>query len=118
MFLLITSFLAGIISVLTPCVLPLLPVVLGSSIQNKNRNRPYIITISLVLSVIIFTLILKATSAFFFISEDVWRFVSALIIIGLGITFIFPDLWTQITVSIGFEKTSSTFLNKAAKKEG
>ncbi len=117
MFLLITSFLAGIITVLTPCVLPLLPVVLGSSIQTKNRSRPYIITISLTLSVIIFTLLLKATSTFFFISEDVWRFFSAVIIIGLGITILFPDLWTWISVKIGLEKSSSSFINKVGKRE-
>ena len=57
--LLITSFLAGILTVAAPCVLPLLPVIVGGSLMDEHRSRPLIIAVSLALSVILFTLLLK-----------------------------------------------------------
>ena len=64
MFLLVTSFLAGILTVFAPCVLILLPVIVGSSLTtdtNKkiDRKKPYIIAFSLGVSVLLFTLLLK-----------------------------------------------------------
>ena len=50
MFLLITSFLAGVLTVFAPCVLILLPVIVGNSLatdENKKSDRikPYVIVI-------------------------------------------------------------------------
>ena len=51
MLLLITSFLAGILTVFAPCVLILLPVIVGSSLATDDdkeidRKKPYIIAIN------------------------------------------------------------------------
>jgi cytochrome c-type biogenesis protein len=49
MLLLLISFIAGILTVLAPCVLPLLPVIIGGSLSGntKQKSRPYIIAASL-----------------------------------------------------------------------
>ncbi|USN58207.1 MAG: hypothetical protein H6767_08000 [Candidatus Peribacteria bacterium] len=48
MALIIVSFLAGVLTILAPCVLPLLPVILGASADDaRDRYRPYIIIVSL-----------------------------------------------------------------------
>ena len=39
MLLLIVSFIAGILTILAPCVLPVLPVILGSSVNDKKANK-------------------------------------------------------------------------------
>lgn len=117
LLLIITSFFAGVLTVLTPCALPLLPVVLGASVtQAKNRWKPLVITISLAISVIIFTLILKVSSSLFFIPQEAWSLFSGIVILLLGVFTFFPDLWSQITVKVGFEKSSKTFLNFSAKR--
>jgi len=70
--LLLLSFVAGILTVAAPCVLPLLPVIVGGSIVRTDADtrvaerqwfRPVIIATSLAASVVIFTLLLKATTA-------------------------------------------------------
>ncbi len=45
MFLLLGAFIAGVLTVLAPCVLPLLPVIIGGSISGdtKDRRRPFLI---------------------------------------------------------------------------
>ena len=58
------SLVAGLLTVLAPCVLPLLPVILGGSMvrEERDRWRPFIIAGSLVASLILFTLLLKAST--------------------------------------------------------
>lgn len=50
------SFLAGMISTLSPCVLPVLPLIVGSAIQ-KNRLGPLYLSIGMVLSFSTFGLV-------------------------------------------------------------
>jgi len=65
MTLIIVSFLAGIMTILAPCVLPLLPVILGASAsESEDKYRPYIIILSLIFSIVIFSLLLKFSTIF------------------------------------------------------
>jgi len=71
MILLIVSFIAGVLTILAPCILPLLPVVLGGAVSDAgNRRRPFIIIIALSLSVFIFTLLLKGSTALITVSPS------------------------------------------------
>lgn len=103
------SFLAGILSVFAACVLPLLPVIVGGSLAaGGERRRTYVIVGSLALSVIAFTLLLKASTALIGIPEDTWRYISGGIIIVLGAFMVFPSLWTKVpgvnTLNLGSNK--------------
>ena len=95
MLLLIVSFIAGILTILAPCVLPVLPVILGSSVNDKKANKKKTLTIivSLGVSVILFTLLLKVSTLFIDIPEYTWKIVSGVIILILGLITIFPSLW-------------------------
>ena len=64
------SFIAGVLTILAPCVLPLLPIIIGGSLTEKSIKRPIIITVSLALSIVLFTLILKVSTAFITIPES------------------------------------------------
>lgn len=101
MILFIVSFIAGILTVLAPCVLPLLPVILAGSVADtKNRKRPIIIILSLAVSVFIFTLILKGSTALIGASPTFWNYVSAIILAAFGLTLIFPIAWAKIVMKI------------------
>lgn len=123
MFLLFASFLAGILTSLAPCILPLLPVIVGSSIvkskDNKiDRLKPYIIAISLAVSVVLFTLLLKVSSVLIGVDPSVWLYISGGIVILLGINLLFPSLWVRFNLLIGLEKNSNQFLARASKHRG
>ncbi len=123
MLLLLTSFLAGVLTVFAPCVLILLPVIVGSSMisdadQKLDRKKPYIISISLGISVLLFTLILKASTVLIGVDPQVWKSVSGFIVIILGISLLFPLLWATMSAKIGLENNSNKLLGRASKKSG
>ncbi|HVU75584.1 MAG TPA: cytochrome c biogenesis protein DipZ, partial [Candidatus Paceibacterota bacterium] len=111
MLLFLISFIAGVLTVLAPCVLPLLPVIVGGSVaQGGGWRRAYTICVSLGGSVILFTLLLKATTAFIAIPEAFWQWFSGLILIGFGLTMIFPQLWDNLPIVNTMNRTSNAAL--------
>jgi len=97
MHIILVSFLAGILTVLTPCSFTLLPVILSTGLENtKSKKRPYLIILSLALSVILFTLLLKATTALIDIPLQTWNILSGILIIFVALSFLYPDLSSRI----------------------
>lgn len=112
LFTAVLSLLAGVLSVLAPCVLPFLPVIVGGSL-NGSRRRPYVIAASLVVSLMAFTLLLKASTALIKIDPRVWTTISGGLVIALGLVMLFPGIWTSISTRIGLEQGSHALLTKA-----
>jgi cytochrome c biogenesis protein CcdA len=106
------SVLAGILTVLAPCILPLLPIVIGSSDdggENHLSKRSIVVIGSLSLSVIIFTLLLKASTLLIAIPQSFWNIFSGVTIILVGLAIVFPSLWARIP----FVQKMSILGNKA-----
>jgi cytochrome c-type biogenesis protein len=101
------SFVAGILTILAPCVLPVLPVILAGSLTEKKWWYPYVVTLSLALSIVIFTVLLKASTVFIDIPSSFWKYVSGGILIFLGAIYIFPHIWSKIVEVFRFSKASS-----------
>lgn len=114
MSLLLVSFFAGILTVLAPCVLPLLPVILGGTASNKNKWYPYIVIASLGVSIFLFTLLLKATSLLINIPPAFWTSVSGLMLIFFGFISLFPKTWDAFNVKLGLSQNSDKLLEQAA----
>jgi cytochrome c biogenesis protein CcdA len=95
MLLLIIAIIAGVLTVLAPCILPLLPVIVGGSLADGKVNVKKAITVVVALgvSVIAFTLLLKVSTLFINVPPIVWSAISGVIIIFIGLTFVFPHLW-------------------------
>jgi len=114
---LLASFLAGLLTVLAPCVLTLLPVILGGTLGQKNPWRPVAIAGSLGVSVIVFTLALKATTALIGIPPSFWRWFSGILIMLFAVTMVFPEAWNKLSFKLGLYK-SEKLVVKSQKKEG
>jgi len=118
MTLLLISFIAGLLTVLAPCVLPLLPVIIGGSVSDtRSKLKPYIVTASLAVSVIVFTLILKVSTAFIDIPQSFWQWFSGAILILFAATMLMPKMWAKVMSKFKFGKKSNTFLAKAHQKQ-
>jgi len=93
----IVALLAGVLTVVAPCILPLLPVVIGTSASGTGLSRrSYAVIGSLALSVIVFTLLLKATTLFITVPQSVWQYLSGGTIILVGLAIAFPALWSRL----------------------
>ncbi|MDR3519867.1 MAG: redoxin family protein [Candidatus Pacebacteria bacterium] len=97
MILFLISFLAGVLTVLAPCTLSLLPVIVGGNIGEGNTKlHSFVVTLSLGLSVILFTLILKVSTVFINVPQTFWQIFSGVIIFILGFIMLFPGIWESI----------------------
>ncbi len=118
MTLLLISFIAGVLTVLAPCVLPLLPIIIGGSVQGGRKRNPYIITASLALAIVLFTLLLKFSTLFINIPQSVWGAVSGIIIIAFGLISLFPGLWDSVNIKLGLSNSSDKLLADSAQVKG
>ena len=120
MTLLIVSFIAGVLTILAPCVLPLIPVIIGGSLGRSGGDwrRPIVVTASLALSIISFTLLLKASTALLGIPASVWQGISGVIIILFGVSMLLPKLWEEAMIRTRLQARSSQLLGKTTSKKG
>lgn len=119
MTLLVIAFLSGVLTVLAPCVLPLLPIVLGASAEDGNNKKiPLVIIGSLSVSIILFSLILKASTVLIWVPPSFWKSFSWGMIIALWVITIFPNLWKTITSKFKLSDNSNKLLHKSNEKKG
>ncbi len=90
--LLFFSFFSGVLSVLAPCVLPVLPVILGTGITSQKKEKPYIVLISALICIFLFTLLLKLGVDFISLETETLTWISAVIIILYALTLLFPQI--------------------------
>lgn len=119
---LLLSLAAGVLTVAAPCVLPVLPVVVGGAIvrgggERRARWRPYVIAASLAASVVVFTLLLKATTALLGIPPQVWQLVSGGVIVLLGVDLLFPALWDRLSTALGLQARSGALLDRSVTRQ-
>ena len=117
--LVIIAFLAGVLTALAPCVLPIIPVVIGGSVGGKpDRRKPFIVCASLLVSIVAFTLLLKGSTLLISVPDVFWRTFSGVMIAFFGLTLFFPLLWDKLTAWTGIFNKSQRALGGAYKKGG
>jgi len=115
----IASLLAGMLTILAPCVLPVLPIIVaGSANDIKNRRKPIIITASLMISVIVFTLLLRASTTLIDVPASFWTYLSGFILISFGFITIFPQAWDWLSLKLNLSTKSNRLLDRSSKKRG
>jgi cytochrome c biogenesis protein CcdA len=91
------SILAGILTVLAPCILPLLPVLIGVKEQGRIiSQRGVRVILSLLISIVVFTLFIKSSTLFFTFGANFWQYFSGILIILTGIFITFPNLFSYL----------------------
>src|ERR1700690_1793561 len=96
MTLLLIAFIAGLLTVLAPCTLPLLPVIIGGSVSGQSNTwRALVIAASLGASGFAFTLLLKASTLFIAVPQSFWQIVSGGLLIIFGLVTLFPSIWDK-----------------------
>lgn len=84
------AFLSGIVTILSPCILPVLPIILSGTVGGKRK--PLGIVTGFIVSFSLFTLALSALVQTLSISVETLRIVAIVIIITFGITLLIPKL--------------------------
>ena len=113
------SFIAGILTVLAPCILPLLPVIIGGAVADgENKHKSSTIILSLIASIVLFTLLLKWSTAFVSIPPITWKLISGGILILFGLSSLFPGLWERLPLVGKLSISSNKLMGKGFVKKG
>ncbi len=93
-------FIAGLLTILLPCILPLIPIVLGVSIADRNRWRPLGTVAGMVVSFVAFTFLLQVVLMRFFELADVLRIGTYQVLVLFGICFMTVKKPIQLIVGV------------------
>ena len=94
------SFISGILTILSPCIWPLLPIVLSASIAGKSKIRPLGISLGLIITFTLSTLAISSIFQLLHLDSNIIRIIAVIIIAILGITMIFPILYSKIEILV------------------
>lgn len=83
------AYVAGLVTLLNPCVLPILPIVVGSAL-GENRYGPAALAAGLVASFSVFGTLLLAFGFGIGLSQEAVRLTAAMILLAAGVVLVAP----------------------------
>lgn len=107
----LVGLVSGLITALSPCVLPILPVVLTSAAPGPGaRRRPFVVIGGLVVSFAVFTLLGGALLSLLHLPQDLLRWVGVAILAVVGLGLLWPRLGHLLEAP--FARTRMPALNR------
>lgn len=89
--LILFAFISGLLTILAPCIWPLLPIILSAT-TTGGKYKPLGITLGILVSFTVFTLSLSYLVMMFHFDPDRLRLLAVVIISFLGVSLIVPRL--------------------------
>ncbi|MEK7801022.1 MAG: cytochrome c biogenesis protein DipZ, partial [Pseudomonadota bacterium] len=102
--LIVFAFLGGIVTILSPCILPVLPIVLSGTLTG-GKKKPLGVVTGFVLSFTFFTLFLTTLVKATGVSADALRTTSVFIIGLFGVSLLLPKF--QVALEKLFSRLAS-----------
>jgi cytochrome c biogenesis protein CcdA len=94
------AFLAGILTTLSPCVLPLLPIVIGTAVS-AHRAGSVALAAGLALSFVIVGLFVATIGFSIGLDAGVFQAVAAILLMAIGLVLLVPRFQTQLALAAG-----------------
>ena len=94
------AFIAGLLTILAPCIWPLLPIVLADVTQSNSKRRPLGITAGVALSYAFFTLAISALESTLGLNPNVLRKLAVVVLLVVGLSMVVPALSRRMEASI------------------
>ncbi len=106
------AILAGILTIGAPCILPLLPILLGSAVGSTSKTRPLFIAGGFIVMFSIVGLTLSYITTSLNISPGLLRDIAVVALALFGVLMIWPTPFEKLTAYL------STFTTKATALSG
>jgi cytochrome c biogenesis protein CcdA len=92
------GFAAGSLSVLSPCVLPLVPILIGTA-ASAHRRGPLALAAGLTLSFAVIGVLIASAGASLGLDQTVFRNIAALMLLGFGVLLLSTGLQEHFAVA-------------------
>jgi cytochrome c-type biogenesis protein len=114
------AVLAGVLTVAAPCVLPMLPVVLGASVGQHDRTRPVFIASGFALAFSAVGLLFASFSRVLGLSHEGLRDVAAFMLLLFGVLMVWhlPFDWLAVRMNGLFNRVNAVGDNAGTGKLG
>ena len=93
------GFVAGLLSTLSPCVLPLITLVLAGAV-GAHRRGPLALSLGLALSFAVIGTTIAASGAFLGLRPNTLRVLGALLLAGFGLVLAVPPLQARMNLAM------------------
>jgi cytochrome c-type biogenesis protein len=94
------ALLAGLLSTLSPCVLPLIPIVIGTA-MGEHRFGPVALAAGLALSFVAIGLFVATIGFTAGLDQELFRSIAAILLILVGGVLLMPHLQLQLAAAAG-----------------
>ncbi len=92
------AFLAGILSLLSPCVLPLIPIVLGAA-ASTHRFGPLALSAGLALSFTVIGILVATLGFALGLDAGLFRTAAAILLVAIGATLLVPAFQARFAMA-------------------
>jgi cytochrome c biogenesis protein CcdA len=92
------AFIAGALSILSPCVLPILPIVLGAA-ASEHRWGPAALAAGMAVSFVLIDLFVATIGYSIGLDADLLRNVAAALMIALGAVLLVPHFQSRLALA-------------------
>lgn len=108
----VLSYLAGLLTLINPCVLPVLPIVLVSAL-NANRFGPLVLAAGMSTSFIVFGVFVTAFGSTIGLTQDLLAQIGAVMMIAFGVILLVPMFARRFeTATAGLASGADGQMNK------
>jgi len=95
------ALLAGVLTIASPCVLPILPIVLGSTLQHTNRVRPLFIVAGFIMTFAALAMLLASASQHVVLAHEALRLAGITMLMLTGLLMLWRRPYEYLMSRIG-----------------
>lgn len=114
--LIFSSFFAGVLTIFSPCILPMVPFVVRSSFQ-KSKWGPVFLSLGVALSFSISTYLISTSGQLLGLTPDKLKILSGIFLLLASTLFIFPSLSDKLSLLLAPLNNKLQSLNIGSKEK-
>ncbi len=95
------ALVAGLVTIAAPCILPMLPILLGAAVAGRRRTRPLAIVAGFVATFAAAGLVLGRLASIVGTAPSTLRTAAIVLLVGFGGLMLWPELFAYLTRPFG-----------------
>lgn len=114
------ALLAGLLTIASPCILPVMPILLGTSVDRPSRTRPLFIVAGFIVTFASFAMLLGVVSSTVHVAQQALRNTGLVLLALSGALRVWPRAydWLVTRLDAPLQRLGAAFAPRAASGSG